>query len=153
LVEEMALTPVAASDARLWAFLALVALPDVALWRWRDAPTDRFVGLEQHVFGRLWWRETVLGSVLHQPAEGFALTDHDLTAIFRRRELTANHQVARVIARVVAESGPTGAERSERLQVGLRHLMHLTPRVDLDALHPADLESVIRLSMRREALR
>jgi hypothetical protein len=147
LVEEMALMPVAARDPMLWAFLALVALPDVALWRWRDAPGARFLDLEQHVFGRLWWRETVLGEALHAIDDAAALSDADLTAIFRRRELVANHEVARAIVGVATTSGPLGDERSERLQMGLRDLMHLTPLVDLDALHTDDLESVIRLSL------
>jgi hypothetical protein len=152
LVEEMELTPVAARDPMLWAFLALVALPDVALWRWRDAPVDRFLALEHHVFGRLWWRETVLGEALHAIGDGSALSDADLTAIFRRRELVANHEVARAIVRVAATSGPTGDGRSARLQAGLRDLMHLTPLVDLDALHTDDLESVIRLCLQGSRL-
>lgn len=152
LVDEMALTPVAARDPMLWAFLALVALPDVALWRWRDAPSDRFLDLEHHVFGRLWWRETVLGDAWHAIDDEAALVDADLAAIFRRRELVANHEVARVIVGVVATSGPSGDERSARLQSGLRDLMHLTPIVDLDALRPGDLEAVIRLCLQGERL-
>jgi hypothetical protein len=152
LVEEMEVTPVAARDPMLWAFLALVALPDVALWRWRDAPVDRFLDLELHVFGRLWWRETVLGEALHTTDDGAALSDADLTAIFRRRELIANHEVARAIARVATTSGLSGDGRSGRLQSGLRDLMHLTPVVDLDSLHVDDLESVIRRCLQEERL-
>lgn len=143
LVEDMGLTPVAARDPMLWAFLALVVVPDVALWRRRDADAASLLDLDRHVLGRLWWRETTLGEALHGSDDAAAPTDDELTALFRRRELVANHDVARAIVVALTASGPASDGRSARLRDALRDLLHLTPVVDLDALAPDDLDAVL----------
>src|SRR5690606_23043664 len=54
----MQLDPAEAASRDVWAFLALVLLPDVAYWRYPKPPGERVLGIDltRHVFGRLWWR-------------------------------------------------------------------------------------------------
>jgi hypothetical protein len=56
---EMGLVPAEAASGDVWAFLALVLLPDVAYWRYGPLPNaDRVqaTDITRHVFGRMWWR-------------------------------------------------------------------------------------------------
>ncbi len=61
---EMGMVPAEAASRDVWAFLALVLLPDVAFWRYPQPPKDRVLGtdLTRHVFGRLWWRAQLVRS-------------------------------------------------------------------------------------------
>jgi hypothetical protein len=146
-VERMGVTPVDASDLRMWDFLALVALPDVALWRSRRATLRRAVDPEDHVFARLWWREYVLADAMRPPPGADALTDAELTALFRRRDLVADPAVARALARCTIASGPADDRRIERLQAALRALLHTMPIIDVDSLGPAALDALVRTSL------
>uniref|UniRef100_UPI003FA793CD DUF6339 family protein n=1 Tax=Streptomyces sp. GSL17-113 TaxID=3115365 RepID=UPI003FA793CD len=60
----MRLVPAEAASGDVWAFLALVLLPDVAYWRYPKPPGDRILGtdLTRHVFGRMWWRAQLVHS-------------------------------------------------------------------------------------------
>jgi hypothetical protein len=138
----MAIVPVDASREGVWSFLALVVVPDLARWRF-PGTTERFIGVTDHVFGRLWWREFVLGAELidgdgHEP-----LTEPELVALFRRTDLVASRSVAQAIARVVLRSGVFGAERLALMKRLVLELLHLTPGVCLDALDDEALGHMI----------
>jgi hypothetical protein len=58
----MDLVAAEASARSMWAFLALILLPDVAYWRFPEPSRDRVLATDitRHVFGRLWWRAHLL---------------------------------------------------------------------------------------------
>lgn len=62
---EAGLAPAEAAAGDIWAFMALVLLPDVSYWRYPRPPADRVLAtdLTRHVFGRLWWR----AHLVHDP--------------------------------------------------------------------------------------
>ncbi|QDQ96341.1 DUF6339 family protein [Tomitella fengzijianii] len=59
---ESGLAPAEAAAGGVWAFLALILLPDVLVWRFPEPVRDRALGtdLTRHVFGRLWWRAQLI---------------------------------------------------------------------------------------------
>lgn len=63
----MRIAPAEAAAGDVWAFLALIVLPDVAHWRYPNPPGDRVLGsdLTRHVFGRMWWR----AQLVYSPAD------------------------------------------------------------------------------------
>ena len=143
LFERMTLAPADAAGEGPWSFLALVVVPDLALWRFPAGSRDRFIGLGDHVFARLWWREFCLGSEImegdgHQP-----LTEEELAALFRRRDLVANPTVARAIGRGILRLDASGAERLARLKSVLLDLLRLTPGLCLDALGDIELDELL----------
>ena len=87
----------------IWAFLALVLLPDVSYWRYPRPPGDRVLGTDitRHVWGRLWWRAHLL--VLPQEYERYRLLDTFGEAAFdqifaRRRSIGGSRALVRTIA-------------------------------------------------------
>src|SRR3569833_1716112 len=54
---QMNVVPAEAASGDVWAFLALVLLPDVAYWRYPRPPGDRVLGtyLTRHLFVLMWW--------------------------------------------------------------------------------------------------
>ncbi len=143
LIREVDVTPVEGADEGLWSFLALVALPDLVRWRFPEAGSDRYIGLVDHAFGRLWWRARVLGEDLIDGSGNEPLTEDELVALFRRRDLVASARVARAIATAVIDSGPADHARLTLIkQVGLR-LLRLTPMIELDALDDAELQRLV----------
>lgn len=150
-VERMGVTAVDARDVRLWNFLALVAVPDVALWRSRGLALRRDPGVDDHVLARLWWREYVLAEAMRPPPGADALTDAELTTLFRRRDIVANPVVARAVARATIASGPAEGRRVDRLQRALRALLHTMPIIDVDSLEPEALDALVRSSLHGDA--
>jgi hypothetical protein len=143
LFERMTIAPADAASEGPWSFLSLVVVPDLALWRFPAGGRDRFIGLGDHVFARLWWREFTLGSQImdgdgHQP-----LTDEELAVLFRRRDLVANPEVARAIGRAILPLDASGPERLARLKSVLIDLLRLTPGMCLDALGEAELDELV----------
>lgn len=89
----------------MWAFLALVLLPDVSYWRYPRPPGDRVLGTDitRHVWGRLWWRAHLLA--LPQEYERYRLLDTFGEAAFdqiyaRRRSIGGSRALVRAIAEV-----------------------------------------------------
>lgn len=92
----------------IWAFLALVLLPDVSYWRFPRPPGDRVLGTDitRHVWGRLWWRAHLLARP--QQFERYRLLDTFGEAAFdqvfaRRRSIGGS----RALVRTLAEIWPT----------------------------------------------
>jgi hypothetical protein len=142
LYEAMDIVPVDASREGVWSFLALVVVPDLARWRFPGA-TERFIGVGDHVFGRLWWREFVLGPELRVGEGKEPMTEAELVALFRRGDLVANPRVARAIVRAVQQSEASGVERLALVKRLVLDLLHLTPGISLDALDDPELDLMI----------
>jgi hypothetical protein len=87
----------------IWAFIALVLLPDVSYWRYPRPPGDRVLGTDitRHVWGRLWWRAHLLALPLEY--ERYRLLDTFGEAAFdqvfaRRRSIGGSRALVRTIA-------------------------------------------------------
>ena len=109
LIQHMDITPVVAADETVWNSLGLVAVPDLVRWRFPEPVPERYVGVADHAFGRLWWRAFVLGEDLIDGLGAEPLSEDELVALFRRRDLVANPAVAQAIATAVLRSASLGA--------------------------------------------
>jgi hypothetical protein len=140
------LMDIPAADAAgegVWSFLALVVVPDLSKWRFPNGGPERFLGVEQHVFARLWTRRRVLGGDLFCGAGHDPLDEDELVALFRRRDLIANPAVARSITRTLLRGSPGGPERPSRLKRLLVDLLRQTPALCLDVLDDDELDAVV----------
>jgi hypothetical protein len=124
----MDLVPVEAAVRPMWAFLALVLLPDVAVWRFPQPPEDRVLATDitRHVFGRLWWRAELL-------RDGVRVDDpYHLLGVFpernfdqilaRRRSIGGSPELIRALAKEWPKDW-TGQDETEALRDVLKHLM------------------------------
>lgn len=139
----MDLVPAEAAVRQVWAFLALVLLPDVAVWRFPDPPRDRLLDTDitRHVFGRLWWRAELL---VDRDGHG---DQYRLLGVFqernfdrilaRRKSLGGSPDLVRALAKEWSETPRVSGERNV-LEETLKHLMRRGAFQDLFGL-PEDL--------------
>ncbi|MFE1252611.1 DUF6339 family protein [Streptomyces fungicidicus] len=146
---ETGMVPAEAAARDVWAFLALVLMPDVAFWRYPQPPGDRILGtdLTRHVFGRLWWRAQLVRAP-EDPEPYHAL--HILgEAAFdqiyaRRAALGGSPHLVRAILRVWNEVDLTGLKKRETLQDFLKRLLRLAPFVLFDGIDERALDDELR---------
>lgn len=161
--EQTFMVPGEAAQRQVWAFLALVLLPDVCVWRWpaneaKEYQKDRFKGtdLTRHALGRLWTR----AHVLHEAAapEPYALLDvlgeADLDQIMARRGAVApSPALVRAVVRGhrddVGRAEP-GISVRDVLRESLMRLLRLTAFLDVDAMKEPELDHLVRV-LRLEA--
>lgn len=147
---EMNLVPAEAASGDIWAFLALVLLPDVVYWRYPIPPGDRVLGtdLTRHVFGRMWWR----AQLVHTPdapdpyAALLVLGEAAFDQIYtRRKALGGSPHLVKGILRVW--NGLDLGEVNERdaLRDFLKRLLRLAPFVLFDALDEQSLDAELRV--------
>ncbi|WP_349636852.1 DUF6339 family protein [Streptomyces sp. 549] len=141
------MVPAEAASRDVWAFLALVLLPDVAHWRYPKPPKDRLLAtdLTRHVFGRLWWRaQLVRAPDSTDPYGALAiLGEAAFDQIYARRAaLGGSPHLVRAILRVWDDLDLTGLNERKALQDFLKRLLRLAPFVLFDALeeHALDAE-------------
>ena len=148
LYRRMGLVPAEASVRALWAFVALVLLPDVAYWRFPDPPKDRVLATDitRHVFGRLWWR----AHLLHDPGrdEPFALLDTFGEAAFdqifaRRRALGGSRALIRGLAAHWPAADRGGCSERDVLRETLKRLLRHGAFQDFECLEPAVIRDEI----------
>ncbi|MEU6120937.1 DUF6339 family protein [Streptomyces sp. NPDC047123] len=153
---EMELMPAEAASGDVWAFLALVLLPDVAHWRYPRPPGDRVVAsdLTRHVFGRLWWR----AHLVRDPSapEPYAALDILGEAAFdqiyaRRKSLGGSPHLVRNILHAWAAVDLYGLAEREVLRDFLKRLLRLAPFVIFEALPDAELRAEL-LSVAEESV-
>jgi hypothetical protein len=142
--ERSGLVAAEASVRSIWAFLALVLLPDVSYWRYPRPPADRVMGTDitRHVWGRLWWRAHLLA--LPQQVERYRLLDAFGEAafdqIFARRKSVGG---SRALVRALAESWPTiergGVNDRQLLRDVLKRLLRINAVVEFEALDEDEL--------------
>jgi hypothetical protein len=147
--ERMGLVAAEAAVRPVWAFLALVVLPDISYWRYRDPPVDRILGTDitRHVWARLWWRAHL--SAVPNEANPYRLIDtfneSDFDQIFARRALLGG---SRSVIRALSEIWPSvdkgGFPDRRVLRDVLKRLLRGAAVIEFDALGYADLCEEIR---------
>lgn len=148
------MTPGEASQPQVWAFLALVLLPDVCAWRFpaRDDGTyvgDRFKGtdLTRHTLARLWTRAHVLNDP--ESADPYALLDvlgeADLDQVMARRDaVAASPALVRAVVRCHRDDRVTnGPPARDVLRESLKRLLRMTAFLDFDAAGDSALEDTV----------
>ncbi|WP_222440956.1 DNA cytosine methyltransferase [Streptomyces sp. BK340] len=146
---EMGMVPAEAASRDVWAFLALVVLPDVAFWRYPQPPKDRVLGtdLTRHVFGRLWWRAQLVRAP--EESEPYRALEILGEAAFdqiyaRRAALGGSPHLVRAILRVWKDLDLTGLNERETLRDFLKRLLRLAPFVLFDGIAEHALDSELR---------
>jgi hypothetical protein len=154
--KNMRLVPAEAASGDVWAFLALVLLPDVAYWRYPRPPGDRILGtdLTRHVFGRMWWR----AQLVHSPgdADPYAalkiLGEAAFDQIYARRKALGNSPyLVKSILEVWNNLDLGGLDEREVLRDFLKRLLRLAPFVRFEALGTDALERELS-EVAREAI-
>ncbi|GGO64361.1 DUF6339 family protein [Nonomuraea cavernae] len=148
---EMGLVPAEAASGDVWAFLALVLLPDVAYWRYPLPPGDRVLGtdLTRHVFGRMWWRAQLVHSsddpdpYAALKTLGEAAFDQIYT---RRRALGNSPHLVKGILRLWSELDFTGLDERLALRDFLMRLLRLAPFVLFESLTDQALDTELRVA-------
>lgn len=141
----MDILPADAAQEGVWSFLALILLPDVALWRWPDhngrADYERLIGKPRNVFRRLWWRAYCLGEA--NSAEVF---EDEAVAIMERPTIGGDVRLARCLAdnhlRMARESREL--PRTELLREVAKRIRRLSVLVTFPALADDQLEALVR---------
>ena len=139
------MVPAEAASRDVWAFLALILLPDVAFWRYPRPPRDRVLGtdLTRHVFGRLWWRaQLVRSSGAQEPYAALEiLGEAAFDQIYARRTaLGGSPHMVRAILRVWNKLDLTGLNERETLRDFLKRLLRLAPFVLFDGIDEQALD-------------
>lgn len=124
----MEVVPAEAAARPIWAFLALVVLPDVAVWRFPQPPEDRVLATDitRHVFGRLWWRAELLhdrsrSDDPYHLIDVFPERNFD-QILARRKSIGGSPELIRALAKEWPKvwSGP---DETDALRDVLKHLM------------------------------
>jgi hypothetical protein len=138
--EHLRIIPADAAHDETWSFLTLVVFPDVAVFRFPDMHVDRLIGVPRNVLRRAWFRQEVLGDLLH--STGRPLGEDELVGLFERTAVARNHALIRRLAvAVLAYDRP--AARSEWARDLYKRVTFSTgPRL-LDALPDAELDAII----------
>lgn len=151
---DMRMAPAEAASGDVWAFFALVLLPDVAYWRYPKPPGDRVLGTDitRHVFGRLWWRAHLVSS--HEDPGSYAalkvLGEAAFDQIYaRRKALGGSPHLVKAILRVWAGLDLRGPDEREILRDFLKRLLRLAPFVLFDALDDESLDNELRLVVQK----
>jgi hypothetical protein len=142
------LVPAEAAVRQVWAFLALVLLPDVAVWRYPDPPKDRLLDTDitRHVFGRLWWRAELL-----YDRDGHGDPYHLLNVfqerafdriLARRKSLGGSPELVRALAKEWSVTARVSGKQ-EVLEEALKHLMRRGAFQDLFGLPEGLLRSEV----------
>ncbi|MGN9786000.1 DUF6339 family protein [Nonomuraea sp. ZG12] len=150
---EMGLVPAEAASGDVWAFFALVLLPDVAYWRYPVPPGDRVLGtdLTRHVFGRMWWRAQLVHS--SEDSDPYValkiLGEGAFDQIYaRRRALGNSPHLVKAILRLWSGLDLTGFVERDVLQDFLKRLLRLTPFVLFESLSDQALDTELRTAAR-----
>ncbi|MEV5963761.1 DUF6339 family protein [Kribbella sp. NPDC051952] len=145
----MKIIPAEAASGDVWAFLALVLLPDLSYWRYPRPPGDRVLGTDitRHVLGRLWWR----AQLVHSPDEPDAykalevLGEAAFDQIYsRRKALGGSPMVVKAILRTWSALELDGLGERAVLRDFLQRLLRLRPFVAFEALDPVVLDGELR---------
>ncbi|MBB4687361.1 DUF6339 family protein [Amycolatopsis jiangsuensis] len=147
--ERMGLVAAEAAVRPIWAFLALVVLPDVSYWRYRDPPIDRILGTDitRHVWGRLWWRAHLL--TIPNETDQYRLlrtfNESDFDQIYARRSLLGgSRSVVRALADVWPSVNTGGFPPRRVLRDVLKRILRAAAIIEFDSLDYADLCGEIR---------
>ncbi|NKY52041.1 DUF6339 family protein [Nocardia vermiculata] len=150
---QMDIAPAEAASGDVWAFLAVILLPDVAYWRYPPSSEgvlrDRFLGgdLTRHVFGRMWWRAHFVYSP-EEPDPYAALSvlgESEFDQIYARRTtLGGRPQLIKSILRVWREIEIRELSDRDILRDFLKRLLRLDPFLVYEALDDFALDTELR---------
>jgi hypothetical protein len=138
--EHLRIVPADAAHDETWSFLTLIVFPDVAVLRFPDRHVDRLIGAKRNVLRRTWYRQEVLGDLLHSTDR--PLGEDELVGLFERSAVARNRALIRRLAvAVLAYDGR--AARSEWARDLYKRVTFSTgPRL-LDALSDAEFDMII----------
>lgn len=146
--ERSGLVAAEAAVRSIWAFFALVLLPDISYWRYPDPPQDRIIGTDitRHVWGRLWWRAHLLA--LPQKVDRYRLLDAFGEAAFdqifaRRRSLGGSRALVRALAQTWPSIDHGGVNERELLRDVLKRLLRRSAILEFEALDEDELQRQI----------
>lgn len=153
--EQSSMVPGEAAQRQVWAFLALVLLPDVCVWRWPASAdgqylADRFKGtdLTRHSLARLWTRAHILREPHTSDPYGLlaVLGEADLDQIMARRSaLACSPALVRAIIRGHRDDEEQGEIAPSRrvLRETLIRILRLTAFIDFDSASDPELERLV----------
>lgn len=131
-------------NARVWDFLALILLPDIASARFPGTASTlgaRFTGgNRRHVLQRLWRRWKVFGD---EVVESGHLTEDDYVALLERRLTSERPAVAARAAAAILGSKRTGTSRREFTRVLMRQLVQMSGIVEIGDDDPEHLDALM----------
>lgn len=132
-------------NARVWDFLTLILLPDIASARFPGTTSNlgaRFTGgNRRHVLQRLWRRWKVFGDVV---VESGQLTEDDYVALLERRITSERPAVAAKAAAAILGSKRAGTNRREFTRVLMRQLVQMSGIVEIGDDDPEHLDVLMR---------
>lgn len=132
-------------NPRVWDFLTLALLPDIAVRRYSptgSSSASRFTGgNRRHLFQRLWKRWLVLGPKV---VESNFLTEDDYVALLERRLTSERPIVARYVARSIHSSGLTGSRRRDYTRVLIRRVQAMSGIVVISDDDRENLDAVFK---------
>ncbi|MEV0135416.1 DUF6339 family protein [Dactylosporangium sp. NPDC050688] len=136
----MGAVPAEAAVRPVWAFMALILLPDIAVWRFPAPTGDRVLATDitRHVFGRLWWRAELLRDDA-ESTDPYHLIDvfseRNFDQIFaRRRSVGGSPELVRALAKEWLKRDLMTRNETEILRDVLKHLMRRGAFQDLFGL-------------------
>lgn len=138
-----------ASTPQIWAYIALLVMPDLAIRRFGPdkrgrLPRERYLAGRRNLFYRAYLRAWILGDLLEDPE--LPLYEDDLVGLVDRN-LSADHRVSKLVAEQI-RSTPAGEMRRETVREGLKNLQYELRVSDLSSLPDADAEAVVVESFR-----
>jgi hypothetical protein len=150
LYARMDITSVEAAHNGVWNFLALVAAPDLVLWRWTGSTNvERWICTDRtrHMFARLWWQALTfhIRTEDERPDHSLlrSLSESDLNQITERRSIAGNPRLAQAVARMLA-SAPAETRRRDLLRTITPRLRRRLAFIDFAVLTDEQLDDHLR---------
>lgn len=140
---ELDISPHEASEEGVWSHLTVCWLMDVAVWRWGGIGDERrFRGdVNRNTFRRLWWRAEVFGNHFDLTQLG----EDEFVNIMERPTIAANRRLVRMLATAFLARLEAGAQadRMMLMREACKHIVRITPIIDLFALDDATLRLLL----------
>lgn len=134
---------VQAADSGVWAYLSLVAFPDVAFARFRPAKgqpltKERFISSRRNAFYAPYLRALIFGDRLGDPDA--VLYEDELVGLVDR-ELSTDHRLVHAIADVITTY--EGGNRREMVRDGLKNVLFRQRITEFSTFTDAELRAEI----------
>lgn len=151
----MDMTASEAAAAGVWEYLTCILMPDIVIWRWRNAAgggisLDRFVAGRRNNFHRLWWRAYVLAGHMSTPdalQQLAFLTEDDTVATLERPNLFGNLRVMRTYYdefRTAVEKEKLNGPREDVNRDAHKRLLRVAAVRALESLSDDNLRAEVR---------